>query len=42
LYARLLRGEVTGTEVWQRLQANNQIGVTRGTLEPKRNPLAIL
>ena len=42
LYRRLLSGEVTGREVWTRLNASNRIGVTRGTLEERRNPLAIL
>ncbi len=41
-YRQLLAGEVTANEVWRRLKATNRIGVTRGTLEPKRNPLAIL
>lgn len=41
-YAQLLAGELTGTEVWQRLQAANRVGVTRGTLEARRDPLAIL
>ncbi|MEM7314268.1 MAG: DUF3656 domain-containing protein, partial [Planctomycetota bacterium] len=41
-YLRLLEGQVTGQEVWKRLNANNQVGVTRGTLEAKRDPLAIL
>jgi U32 family peptidase len=42
LYRRLLRAEVTGIEVWKTLQASNRVGVTRGTLEERRNPLAIL
>jgi putative protease len=42
LYRRLLAGEVTGKEVWSRLRATNRVGVTRGTLEERRNPLAIL
>ncbi len=41
-YFRLMRGELTGSEVWQLLQATNRLGVTRGTLESKRDPLAIL
>ena len=32
----------TGREVWTQLQAANRVGVTRGTLEEKRNPLAII
>ncbi len=42
LYQRLLAGAVTAKEVWSRLQASNRVGVTRGTLEERRNPLAIL
>lgn len=42
LYGELLAGTVTGREVWSRLRAMNRVGVTRGTLEERRNPLAIL
>lgn len=42
LYRRLLAGELTAETVWQNLNAINRVGVTRGTLESKRNPLAIL
>ena len=42
LYRDLLAGRVTGREVWSQLQAANRVGVTRGTLEERRNPLAIL
>jgi putative protease len=42
LYQSLLRGERTGREVWTKLRAANRVGVTRGTLEERRNPLAIL
>jgi len=42
LYRRLLAGTVTAQEVWSNLQAANRVGVTRGTLEERRNPLAIL
>ncbi|MCI0357213.1 MAG: U32 family peptidase [Planctomycetaceae bacterium] len=42
LYRRLLAGVVTAKEVWSKLQASNRVGVTRGTLEERRNPLAIL
>jgi putative protease len=41
-YRGLLAGETTGREVWTRLNAANRVGVTRGTLEERRNPLAIL
>ncbi|OYP29969.1 U32 family peptidase [Rhodopirellula sp. MGV] len=42
LYRQLLRGEIDGASVWQTLKATNRLGVTRGTLESKRNPLAVL
>lgn len=42
LYRRLLDGEISGQQVWQALKASNRVGVTRGTLEESRNPLAIL
>lgn len=42
LYRALLQGTETGANVWQSLAAMNRVGVTRGTLEPRRNPLAIL
>jgi putative protease len=42
LYRKLLNGNVSGEHVWQSLNALNRVGVTRGTLESKRNPLAIL
>jgi putative protease len=42
LYRDLLAERVTGKQVWQRLNAANRVGVTRGTLEERRNPLAIL
>ncbi len=42
LYRQLLADELNGREVWTRLNAANRVGVTRGTLEEKRNPLAIL
>ena len=42
IYKRLLAGDLSGREVWQQLRATNRLGVTRGTLESKRDPLAIL
>jgi putative protease len=42
LYRDLLAGRITGQQVWQRLKASNRVGVTRGTLEERRNPLAII
>jgi U32 family peptidase len=42
LYRQLLSGQVTGREVWSKLAAANRVGVTRGTLEERRHPLAII
>ena len=42
LYSDLLAGRVRGEHVWKQLNAANRVGVTRGTLEERRNPLAIL
>ena len=42
LYHGLLNGTISGHQVWNQLQASNRVGVTRGTLEERRNPLAIL
>lgn len=42
LYRRLLASQVTAQEVWQQLRATNRVGVTRGTLESRRDPLAII
>jgi putative protease len=41
-YASLIAGQVDGTSVWRNLKAHNRVGVTRGTLEQPRNPLAVL
>jgi putative protease len=42
LYRDLLEGKIAGRDVWTALQAMNRVGVTRGTLEHRRDPLAIL
>jgi U32 family peptidase len=42
LYRDLLAGRIDGQTVWKSLKAENRVGVTRGTLEHPRNPLAIL
>ena len=42
LYDQLLKQKITGQQVWKELRAANRVGVTRGTLVSKRNPLAIL
>jgi putative protease len=41
-YRDLLAGRTPGREVWKALNAANRVGVTRGTLEERRNPLALL
>jgi putative protease len=41
LYQRLMSGAVSGKEVRKSLNATNRVGVTRGTLEERRHPLAI-
>jgi len=41
-YRDLLAGRCSGREVWTRLRASNRVGVTRGTLEARRDPLAII
>lgn len=42
LYRDLLNGNVTAEKVWRTLGAMNRVGVTRGTLETERNPMAVL
>ncbi len=42
LYGDLLAGKISGRDVWTALKAVNRVGVTRGTLEHRRDPLAIL
>ena len=42
LYRDLIHGRISGREVWTALRAVNRAGVTRGTLEQRRDPLAIL
>ena len=32
-YRALLRGEITGTQLWRELKLQNQLGVTRGSME---------
>jgi putative protease len=41
-YRELLAGRTTGLEVWKQLGAANRVGVTRGTFESRRDPLAIV
>ena len=37
LYRRLLRGEVSGGDLWRQLKLQNQLGVTRGQMERPEN-----
>jgi putative protease len=32
MYRSLLRGEITGTQLWRELKLINQLGVTRGPI----------
>lgn len=41
-YRDLIAGKARGHDVWKQLGAMNRVGVTRGTLEAKRDPLAIV
>ena len=36
------KGKRTGKEVWSELKASNRVGVTRGSMEERRNPLTII
>jgi putative protease len=38
MYSQLLRGEVTGTQLWRQLKLRNQLGVTRGQMERPEKP----
>jgi len=42
LYRSLLSGKISPKRVWSQLKASNRVGVTRGTLEERRDPMAIL
>lgn len=42
LYRDLIAGRISGREVWTALRAVNRVGVTRGSMEQRRDPLAIL
>lgn len=41
-YRDLVAGKARGQDIWKQLGAMNRVGVTRGTLETKRDPLAIV
>jgi putative protease len=36
MYQQLLRGEITGPEIWRELKLLNQLGVTRGQIAGQR------
>ncbi len=42
MYQRLLRGEITGTELWRELKLCHQLGVTRGALDKGSRPVTVL
>ncbi len=42
LYRSLIAGGISPQKVWSQLKASNRVGVTRGTLEERRDPMAIL
>jgi len=42
LYSQLIRDEIASEAVWKSLNAMNRVGVTQGTLEFDRDPLAII
>jgi putative protease len=35
-YRQLLRGEISGTQLWKELKLHNQLGVTRGQMAGTR------
>jgi len=39
-YGQLLRGEITGTDIWREMKLINQLGVTRGQLEATPQAIA--
>jgi len=41
-YRRLLRGEITGGQLWRQLRLQHQLGVTRGSLDSARRPITVL
>lgn len=41
-YQALLRGRITGRQLWRELKLRHQLGVTRGTLDRGRRPLTVL
>jgi putative protease len=41
-YQNLFARRLSADDVWTSLKAMNRVGITTGTLEERRNPLAIL
>ncbi|MCP5526309.1 MAG: U32 family peptidase [Verrucomicrobiales bacterium] len=41
-YQALLRGEITGVQLWRELKLRHQLGVTRGSLDKAERPLTVL
>lgn len=42
LYEQLLANQIKAKAVWNQLKALNRAGITRGTLQSSRDPLAML
>lgn len=41
-YRQLLRGELTGAQLWRELRLRHQLGVTRGSLDRGERPITVL
>lgn len=41
-YRQLLRGEITGEQLWRGLRLRHQLGVTRGALDKGERPITVL
>ena len=41
-YRQLLRGEITGAQLWRELKLRHQLGVTRGSLDRGERPITVL
>jgi putative protease len=41
-YEDLLRGRISGTELWRELRLRHQLGVTRGSLDGRERPVTVL
>ncbi len=41
-YQQLLRGEISGSQLWRELKLRHQLGVTRGSLDKGERPITVL